>query len=512
MSPDLAVPELAGVDETERRSSRLFALLHHPATGERERRRLRDEIIECNMPLVTRLARRYQHRGQNNDDLVQVAAFALVKAVDSFDPARGKPFFGYLTPCVVGELKRHFRDKGWTLHLCRRLQERHLELAQHQAVLTHRWGRAPTVAELAAAMRTTQDDVVEGLAAGRAYRPESLNARVSDEHDSSERQDLLGAEDPALASLCDHLALRELLHRLPERDRFIVTRYFYDEATQDQIAEELGMSQMNVSRLLRGILGELRRRLDGESEDKGRAARARSRHRIFAYPAGPRDQVIAVTGDFDDAAAGELRDVLVDTAVRLRPRRTVVDLRGLGEAGGSAARALVDGYRAGGCGGTTLIVVNVPPTFLNLLGRLGVDRLFPCHPAAAPEVVATAPRRRPATAEAQRSAGGAAATGRPEKAMPCPAQSESPVVDRRSAVLPAPRRSPAAGAPPVALAPRWSGGCVRARLIATAHPSARRDRVRPPQQRRSGLRPPVASLPAVTSRERRHGQARAPCR
>ncbi|MEU4245653.1 SigB/SigF/SigG family RNA polymerase sigma factor [Actinoplanes sp. NPDC026619] len=381
----LAVPDHAGVDQTERHSLRLFTRLHHPATGESERRRLRDEIIECNLPFVTRLAHRYRHRGQDGDDLAQAAAYALVKAVDSFDPARGKPFFGYLTPCVMGELKRHFRDKAWAMHVSRRLQELHLDLRRHQAALTQRWGRSPTVTELADAMDVTDDEVVEALAVGQAYRPESLNAHATAEHDSAERQDFLGAQDPRLTSLCDHLALRDLLHRLPERERSLINRYFYEEATQEQIAGELGMSQMNVSRLLRRILRDLRRQLEGADERPPRPAR--SGVRIITYPAARRDQVVVVAGDLDNAAVGELSDLLVDIAVQDRPRRIVVDLRRLGSAGGSAVRAFVDGYRAGGHSGAGLVLINTPRPFLELLVRLGAHRLFPCVPAGRPAAV-----------------------------------------------------------------------------------------------------------------------------
>ncbi len=375
-------PESAGypaVDSTESATTVLFAEMGRSGTGPDERRRIRARIIELNLPFARRLAHRYRDRGQERADLEQVAALALVKAVDGFDPRLGKPFFGYLVPTVVGELKRHFRDKGWGVHVGRGLQERHLELARARGVLAQTLQRSPTVDELAGALHVGREEVLATWAAGNAYDVDSLNVRVSD-GDTTERQDLLGGDDQDLVAVCDRLALHAALRQLPEREQHILARYFFGDATQEQIAGELGMSQMNVSRLLRRTLHQLREHLDGDAGIPRSPAR---RAGITSGTHGGR-AVVTVGGELDERMAAELRDVLVDTAVRARPRHLVVDLRGVGAASRKTVGALVDGYRAGGHTGTTLVVVNIPAGLYGLLARLGVTRLFDCRPAEPP--------------------------------------------------------------------------------------------------------------------------------
>ncbi|MFC7279305.1 SigB/SigF/SigG family RNA polymerase sigma factor [Paractinoplanes rhizophilus] len=381
------------VDRVEAATMALFARMYAPGTGPGERRRLREEIISSNLPLATRLTRRYRHRGQDDDVLAQVAALALVKAVDGFDPGRGKPFFGYLIPTVTGELKRHFRDKGWRVHVGRHLQERCLELGHVRAELGQTLRRPPTIAELAQALGGTEDEVLEAWMAASAYDVDSLNARVSDADDAAELQDLMGQEDADLAGACDRLALRDLLRRLPELEQYVVTRYFFGDATQEQIAQSLGVSQMHVSRLLRRTLQALHRQLDGDETGPAPATTAQ----VTASTTSGRT-VVAVAGDLDQASAARLRDKLVDTAVRTRPRLLVVDLTRAGHADGATVRALVDGHRATGHSGTAYMVIGVPPALFERLRRLGVTRLFPCRPAhqaAAAPVVAAEPVAEP---------------------------------------------------------------------------------------------------------------------
>ncbi|MCU7730314.1 SigB/SigF/SigG family RNA polymerase sigma factor [Actinoplanes sp. KI2] len=395
MTVEQATPD--GVDHVEAATMALFARMHAPGIGPQERRRVREQIIADNLPFATRLAHRYRLRGQDDDVLEQVAALGLVKAVNGFDPRRGKPFFGYLIPTVTGELKRHFRDKGWRVHVGRQLQERCLEFGRVRAQLHQTLRRQPTIAELAQALGGPQDEVVETWIAASAYDVDSLNARVSDTDDSAELQDLLGQDDADLAGACDRLALRELLRRLPELEQYVLTRYFFGDATQEQIAHSLGVSQMQVSRLLRRTLHTLHRQLDGDDDTPAPATTAQI---TAATTAG--HTAVTVTGDLDQASAARLRDTLVDTAVRTRPRRLIVDLTRAGQADGAIVRALVDGHRATGHSGTTFMVTGIDPVLFERLRRLGVTRLFPCRPSHratahnATEPIADA-HRRPAT-------------------------------------------------------------------------------------------------------------------
>jgi RNA polymerase sigma-70 factor (sigma-B/F/G subfamily) len=476
------------VDGTDLATAALFARMHDPAVGQNGRLRLRAEIIELNLSSATRLAHRYGHRGQAMEDLEQVAALALVKAVDGFDPRRGRPFFGYLLPTVLGELKRHFRDKAWDLHIPRRLQERHLELKRTQAALTQRLQRSPSIRELGAALELSDQEVLDGLAAGSAYDADSLNARLTPDADSCERQDLVGTDDPALTSACDRLAIRGLLDRLPERDRFIVARYFFGNATQERIADELGMSQMNVSRLLRRTLEQLRRQLEEQVQPAARPETARLD--LVVQPAGRGSVVVAVRGDVDEVGAARLRTVLVDAAVQRCPQRLTVDLRHARFLGPRGLRALVDAYRACGHGGTRLLAVNASPELYSMLCRLGVARLFPCRPygsAGGKKVVerqaqAPAPVAADPTGTVEDAPAEADLTGAPRNSS-AGRRSSTP----RTSALPTPRAGVRIGL-----------SCIRARpapprslheLVASAGMPKHRDRVAPCRGCAAGLRP-----------------------
>ncbi|PRY20168.1 SigB/SigF/SigG family RNA polymerase sigma factor [Pseudosporangium ferrugineum] len=384
------------VDDTERETEVLFRRLQEPTLSDTERRRTRDRIVELNLPQAIRLTHRYRNRGQDAEDLRQVAAIGLLKAVDGFDPGRGKPFFGYLIPTVTGEVKRHFRDHGWDMHVPRRLQERYLVVTQARADLTQRLGHAPTAAELGAALDLDEREVLEALGAAAVYDVGSLNKRVSADDDAGERQEFVGAEDDALVSLCDRLALRDLVRDLPDRDRYILSQYFFAGATQERIAGALGMSQMNVSRLLRRTLDRLRLHLTDAADTPAEASYSAAG---IAVTDTRQAIVVTVEGETDTALLGR---ALVDAAVRIGRGRVVVDLRSAGGAGPGMAKALVHAYRAAGAGGARIRVVNVPAGLYDLLCRLGVTRLVPCrpltspaaHPAACPAVQPA----RPATA------------------------------------------------------------------------------------------------------------------
>jgi RNA polymerase sigma-B factor len=223
-------------------------------------RRVRDELVEDHVPLAQFLARRFAHRGEPHDDLVQVALVGLLKAVERFDPDRGLQFSTFATPTIVGELKRHFRDKGWALRVPRRVQELHLQLAKIVGALNQELGRSPTAAEIAARAGTSEEDVLEAMEAGGMYLLASIDGPAASTEDGSELSTLLGDDDVEFERVEQQVEIAELLDVLPARERNIVYLRFFEGLTQSEIAERIGISQMHVSRLLTRSLGALRER------------------------------------------------------------------------------------------------------------------------------------------------------------------------------------------------------------------------------------------------------------
>jgi RNA polymerase sigma-B factor len=209
---------------------------------------LREELVGIHLPLVEYLARRFRNRGEPLEDLIQVGTIGLLKAIDRFDLDRAVEFSTYATPTIVGELKRHFRDKGWAVRVPRRLQELNLSLTKAVAELSQEIGRSPTVGEIAERMHLSEEEVLEGLDTSNAYAVVSLDAPS-------------GGEDTTLETLEYRAALGPIIAELPERERRILYLRFFRGLTQSQIAERLGISQMHVSRLLNRTLVMLRDRL-----------------------------------------------------------------------------------------------------------------------------------------------------------------------------------------------------------------------------------------------------------
>lgn len=216
---------------------------------------LRDRLVTDNLDLARRLAHRFAHRGQAYDDLVQVASIALIKAVDRFDPDRNVEFSTFATGTIIGELKRHFRDRGWAVRAPRRIQELYLELGHAIESLGHELGRSPTVAELATATGTTEEAVIEAMEAGQGYRSASIDAQGARNESIADR---LATEDSVGTVLDQRSVLEPALQSLPARNREIVRLRFVDGLTQSEIAAKVGASQMHVSRLLAASLAQLR--------------------------------------------------------------------------------------------------------------------------------------------------------------------------------------------------------------------------------------------------------------
>ena len=224
----------------------------------------REQLIEQYMSLVRSLARRYSYRGEQLEDLVQIGAIGLIKAIDRFDIERGVELTTYATPNIIGEIKRHFRDKGWAVRVPRRLQELKLALTKAISDLAQREGRAPTVAELAAHLQMSEEEVLEGLESANAYSTVSLDAPDSGDDDAPAVAESLGILDEALEGVEYRESLKPLLEQLPSREKRILLLRFFGNMTQSQIASELGISQMHVSRLLARTLAQLREGLTAD--------------------------------------------------------------------------------------------------------------------------------------------------------------------------------------------------------------------------------------------------------
>ncbi|WP_079102585.1 RNA polymerase sigma factor SigF [Streptomyces sp. TP-A0356] len=255
------VPGGAQHDPQDRSGARaMFVELRKLREGSPEYAELRNQLVRMHLPLVEHLARRFRNRGEPLDDLTQVATIGLIKSVDRFDPERGVEFSTYATPTVVGEIKRHFRDKGWAVRVPRRLQELRLALTTATAELSQLHGRSPTVHELAEKLAISEEEVLEGLESANAYSTLSLDVPDTDD-ESPAVADTLGAEDEALEGVEYRESLKPLLEDLPPREKRILLLRFFGNMTQSQIAQEVGISQMHVSRLLARTLAQLREKL-----------------------------------------------------------------------------------------------------------------------------------------------------------------------------------------------------------------------------------------------------------
>jgi RNA polymerase sigma-B factor len=239
-------------------SAALFATLVDPGSSQTQRSTARDGLVRLHLPLVEHCARRFRNRGEPFEDLVQVGTIGLIKSVDRFDTERGVEFSTYATPTIIGEIKRYFRDKGWAIRVPRRLQELRMQISSATAELTQSLGRAPTPSELATAIGCSVDEVIEGIESSNAYSTLSLDAGDSTEDGSMSMLDTMGVDDVGL----EHVELREslkpLLESLPAREKNILMLRFFKNMTQSQIAAEVGVSQMHISRLLNKTLEHLR--------------------------------------------------------------------------------------------------------------------------------------------------------------------------------------------------------------------------------------------------------------
>ncbi len=273
--------------EMRAHSADLFSQLRADDVSEAERARLRDELVRLHLPLVEHFARRFLNRGEPFDDLLQVGTIGLIKAIDRFDTERGVEFSTYATPTIVGEIKRHFRDRGWAIRVPRRLQELRLAITTATAELTQEHGRSPTVSELARVIGVSDEEMLEGLESSNAYSTLSLDAPDSSEDSALSMIDVIGSDDVALEHVEDRETIKPLLEALDPREKHILTLRFFRGMTQSQIAAEIGISQMHVSRLLARTLQRLRDDLAAEDGVRRPAERPQAPRGAASSPAGP---------------------------------------------------------------------------------------------------------------------------------------------------------------------------------------------------------------------------------
>ena len=234
----------------------------------------REELIQRYMSLVRSLARRYNHRGEQLDDLIQIGSIGLIKAIDRFDVNRGVELTTYATPNIIGEIKRHFRDRGWAVRVPRGLQELNVQLSKLVEQLTVQLGRSPTIAELAKGAGVDEEQVLEALESGRAYSSLSLSTGggIGEEGDELDPLETLGDIEPAYEISEDRVLLAPGFKVLDERERRILHLRFFAGLTQSQIAQQVGISQMHVSRLIRRALEKIRAEIAADELDPDRAA------------------------------------------------------------------------------------------------------------------------------------------------------------------------------------------------------------------------------------------------
>lgn len=239
----------------------LFTELVGLPPGDPRRQTLRDELVAGHLVVAHNIAARFRGRGQSQEDLRQVATLGLIKAIDRFEPAQGTDFLAYAIPTIMGEVRRYFRDESWSVRVPRRLKELHVKLGFANSALIQQLGRAPSARELADHLGLNVEEVYEGLEAASAYQAVSLSEPVTSSSDDVTLDNALGMVDDAFEQIEDRESIQPLLNSLPERERKMLILRFFGNQSQSQIAEQVGISQMQVSRVLAKTLRRLREQL-----------------------------------------------------------------------------------------------------------------------------------------------------------------------------------------------------------------------------------------------------------
>ncbi|MEU4693555.1 sigma-70 family RNA polymerase sigma factor [Actinoplanes sp. NPDC023714] len=348
------------LEDLDRAAERFYSARTH--CSESAARRLRDEMIRTALPMADRLARRYRVGREPSEDVRQAARLGLVKAVERYDPARGS-FTAYAVICVTGEIKRHFRDHTWTVHVPRRLQELALTVHQADQELAAELRRRPTEEEVAGRCGVDRSDLAAARLSGAGYRGVSLHQPIGS--DGAELLDLFGDLDAAVDRIADEVTVAGLLGRLPARERRILAMRFQGEHTQTEIAAALGLSQMHVSRLLSRTLGWLRAALlsdtvppwpgSPEPEDDGRV-------RVTVEPGDGRPVRLHVHGEVDRDNAGRLREPVLAVVRQAAPgTRMVLDLGGVPLLDAAGIGVLIAVHEAARVRGVTVTATGLQP-------------------------------------------------------------------------------------------------------------------------------------------------------
>jgi RNA polymerase sigma-B factor len=336
-----------------------------PADLAYERERLTHECL----PLARRLACRFRNRGEPLDDLEQVARLGLVKAVDRYDPQRGS-FTAYAVSTITGELKRHFRDAAWAVHVPRPIRELLLEARQARTRMTAEFSRTPTVAEVATRIGADEADVAEAFIANGGYSPNSLDASpITDDSGAPTFGDLLGAADAELEIVDDKVTVAGLLMRLPARERRMLAMRFYGNRTQVEIATELGISQMHVSRLLGHALAWLREAMLSDTPPAwtGRGPSASTPEMRLTVDRADGVVIVRVRGEVDRDCTARLRLCLRHAVATVRGDRLVVDLAEVPLVDAAGVATLVDCASAASVAGVPLALSGAGSTVRPIL-------------------------------------------------------------------------------------------------------------------------------------------------
>ena len=344
------------------------------SAGDTERAELRERLVAHCLPFAGRMARRYRGRGENLEDLEQVARLGLVKAVDRYDPGRGS-FTAYAVITISGEIKRHFRDRTWGVHVPRRLQDLSLEVGHAAMVLTAELCRQPTPAELAAHLDLPLSAVSEALESSAGYAPSSLNAPAGVDG-SAEFGDLIGDADADLEAVDDKITVAGLLLRLPARERQMLAMRFYGNRTQAEIAAELGISQMHVSRMLSRALGWLREAMlsDALPRWEGAAGRSDGHGMEITIERDGGTCTLRVRGEVDRDTAGRLRTSLRHAVAMTE--RLVVDLSAVPLVDAAGVSVLVEAADAAAAAEVGMSLIGAQPYVARILGVSGLLKLL----------------------------------------------------------------------------------------------------------------------------------------
>jgi RNA polymerase sigma-B factor len=329
----------------------------------------RDDFVHYCLPFADRLAHRYSGRGEPVDDLEQVSRMALVKAIDRYEPGRGS-FTAYAVLTMTGELKKHFRDRTWGVHVTRRVQDLSLAVTKTSRDLTGELSRRPSPAEIAARLRVTEAEVNDALISAAGHSSASLNAPIR-EGETDELGDMFGEVDADLDLVDDKLTLAGLLRRLPAREQRMLAMRFYGNRTQQEIATEFGISQMHVSRLLAKALSWLRDAMLSDVPPAWPTTDGAHWELTVVRVAG--ELTVRVRGEVDRDTAGQLRACLERTVTAARPDGLlVVDLAAVPLVDAAGVAALVDGIRVAALAGVALRVTGARPQVRAVLDVCGL--------------------------------------------------------------------------------------------------------------------------------------------